>query len=358
MGITSLAALILLKLPLSLLVRRPPRGQRKFVLPREVKMLAIAVVALLVLGTLAEAASVKYDYPTRGIYKQDSYEPSHESHYENQDYSHRPHHDSYDEAHYGRDVYSVEPSYTPSMKSSPAYKQTHEPRYRYDHKPSYNSHKYKRSVYGYGGDSYGKSYGGDSYGKSYSSYKPSSYRHKYRKAHEPRSYRQKRSMEEREEQIILGAGGGPSFVLSFPGGEVKEVREEQIILGAGGSSGWVLSFPGGEVKEAREEQIILGAGGGPSFVLSFPGGEVEEAREEQIILGGGRHSVVLSFLGDVEDANKRSKDEREEQIILGAGGGHPSVVLSFLGGEVEDANPGRSREMSGEVKDASLQEEM
>merc|ERR1719208_564228 len=55
---------------------------------------------------------------------------------------------------------------------------------KYDHKPSYNSHKYKRSVYGYGEDSYGKSYnsyGGDSYGKSYStysSYKPSSYRHK------------------------------------------------------------------------------------------------------------------------------------------------------------------------------------
>merc|ERR1711948_164490 len=68
---------------------------------------------------------------------------------------------------------------------------------KYDYKPSYNSHKYKRSVYGYGGDSYGDSYGksystyssyprhkrsvtygsygGDSYGKSYSSYKPSSY---------------------------------------------------------------------------------------------------------------------------------------------------------------------------------------
>merc|ERR1712177_205060 len=44
--------------------------------------------------------------------------------------------------------------------------------HKYDHKPSYNSHKYKRSVYGYGGDSYGKSY------NSYSSYKPSSYRHK------------------------------------------------------------------------------------------------------------------------------------------------------------------------------------
>merc|ERR1712117_352255 len=43
-------------------------------------------------------------------------------------------------------------------------------------------HKYKRSVYGYGDDSYGKSYksyGGDSYGKTtYSSYKPSSYRYK------------------------------------------------------------------------------------------------------------------------------------------------------------------------------------
>merc|ERR1712115_633810 len=51
--------------------------------------------------------------------------------------------------------------------------------HKYDHKPSYNSHKYKRSVYGYGGDSYGKSY------NSYSSYKPSSYRHKRSVSYDP-----------------------------------------------------------------------------------------------------------------------------------------------------------------------------
>jgi len=295
----------------------------------------LAVVALLVLGTLAEAASVKYGYPTRGIYKLDSYEPSHESyytdqhydhkpsyesHYENQDYSHRPHHDSYDEDHYGRDVYSVEPSYTPSMKSSPAYKQTHEPRYRYDHKPSYNSHKYKRSVYGYGGDSYGKSYnsyGGDSYGKSYS------YRHKkYSKSHEPRSYRQKRSME-REEQICCG----PWIILRFQGGEVEDANKRS--------------------KEEREKQISLFQGS-DSFSLSFrPNKQSKEEREEQII--GGWHPVTLSFPGgEVEGTIKRFNVEREEQISFWQG--DDSFSLSFQGsGQVEDANRGRSEEMSAEV---------
>jgi len=119
------------------------------VLPREVKMLAIVTAALLVLAANAEAAFVKYDYGGRESYKHEDYdsyehkrgddypEPSHKSHYadqyyghmpsyEIQDYSHRPHHDSYDEDHYGRDAYSVVPSYS-HESSSPSYKQ-YEPR--------------------------------------------------------------------------------------------------------------------------------------------------------------------------------------------------------------------------------------
>merc|ERR1712241_773331 len=112
----------------SLLVRRPPRGQRKSALlaplylidalPREVIMLAIATAALIVLATTAEAAFMKYDHGGREIYKHEDYdsyehkrgddypEPSHKSYYadqyhghkpsyETQDYSLRPH-DSYD----------------------------------------------------------------------------------------------------------------------------------------------------------------------------------------------------------------------------------------------------------------------
>merc|ERR1712117_895371 len=51
------------------------------VLPREVKMLAIATAALLVLAANAEAAFVKYDYGGRESYKHedsDSYKPSYE----------------------------------------------------------------------------------------------------------------------------------------------------------------------------------------------------------------------------------------------------------------------------------------
>jgi len=126
--------------------------------PREVKMSATAVAALLVLATLAEAASLKYGHETRAIYKHDSYEPSsehrsgdsyyepsyeshyadqykdhkpsYESNYEEKGYRHRPHHDSYDEDHYGRDAYSVETSYA-HVSSSPSYKQTHVPHYRH-----------------------------------------------------------------------------------------------------------------------------------------------------------------------------------------------------------------------------------
>jgi len=105
-------------------------------------MSATAVAALLVLATLAEAASLKYGHETSAIYKPDSYEPyehksgdsyhepSYESHYEEKGYRHRPHHDSYDEDHYGRDAYSVVPSYS-HESSSPSYKQTHLPHYRH-----------------------------------------------------------------------------------------------------------------------------------------------------------------------------------------------------------------------------------
>merc|ERR1712154_633110 len=113
-------------------------------LPREVKMLATATAALIVLATTAEGAFIKYDYGGRESYKHedhDSYEhkrgdyysePSHKSHYADQyyghkpsykiqDYSHRPHHDSYDEDYYGGIAYSEEPTYTyEPRKSSPA----------------------------------------------------------------------------------------------------------------------------------------------------------------------------------------------------------------------------------------------
>merc|ERR1712117_193770 len=98
---------------------RPPNSflSSPAVLPREVIMLAIATTALLVFATNAEAAFIKYDYGGHDYHG--FYEPSHESYYADQDYSHRPHHESYGEDHYGGDAYSVEPSYT------------HEPRYRH-----------------------------------------------------------------------------------------------------------------------------------------------------------------------------------------------------------------------------------
>merc|ERR1711884_420350 len=132
---------------------RPSRSSLSAALPREVIMLAIATAALIFLATTAEAAFMKYDHGGREIYKHEDYdsfehnrgdnypEPSHKSHYadqyhghkpsyEIQDYSLRPHHDSYDEDHYGRYAYSVEPSYS-HESSSPSYKQTHLPHYRH-----------------------------------------------------------------------------------------------------------------------------------------------------------------------------------------------------------------------------------
>jgi len=115
-------------------------------------MFAIATAALLALSATAEAATSKYDYGGREKYKHHgsykpyykhgayerehmrgdsgyedySPEPSYASPYADQEYSREalyespyadreyrePHHDSYDEDNYGRDAYSVEPSYT------------------------------------------------------------------------------------------------------------------------------------------------------------------------------------------------------------------------------------------------------
>merc|ERR1719322_1627755 len=78
-------------------------------------MLVIAAAALLVLSSTAEAAS-KYNYGGR-----DSYEPSYKRRYAGQAYR-EPHHDSYDEDHYGRDAYSEEPTYTYELQSRPSYR--------------------------------------------------------------------------------------------------------------------------------------------------------------------------------------------------------------------------------------------
>merc|ERR1712117_798296 len=102
-----------------LLVRRPPR---------EVNMLAIATAALIVLATTA--SSEPYEHRVHGsVYKYDSsheaykmrdYEPSYERHYAEADYR-EPHHDRYDEDHYGGDAYSEVPTY-PSTKSRHTFK--------------------------------------------------------------------------------------------------------------------------------------------------------------------------------------------------------------------------------------------
>jgi len=131
-----LSSLPTLNPPVSLLVRRLPRGQRKSVLsssavlPREVKMFAIATAALLVFSVTAQAAT-KYNYGGRG-YKYDGgykaykrHDPSYENHYA-EDYHREPHYDGY-----GGDAYSEDPSYTyESMKYRPTHKQSHYLRYR------------------------------------------------------------------------------------------------------------------------------------------------------------------------------------------------------------------------------------
>merc|ERR1712154_134816 len=75
------------------------------VLPREVKMLATATAALIVLATTAEGAFIKYDYGGRESYKHEDY-------------------DSYEHKrgdYYGGIAYSEEPTYTyEPRKSSPA----------------------------------------------------------------------------------------------------------------------------------------------------------------------------------------------------------------------------------------------
>jgi len=154
----------------------------------------------------------KYDdgYGKKHVAYAKSYkhEPEHYEEYEEPSYGKYDHKPTYKHRHsvygYGGDSYGKsyssyeEPTYAKSHKVPTYEVEYHDEDYgyehKYDHKPSYNSHKYKRSVYGYSDDSYGKSYnfyGGDSYGKSYStysSYKPSSYRHK------------------REEQVLVPLG--------------------------------------------------------------------------------------------------------------------------------------------------------
>merc|ERR1712117_531595 len=116
--VTSLSSSSTLISPVSLLVRRLPRGHHKSILRRfdprlvvlfssavlyrEVKMFAIATAALLVFAVSAQAA--KYDYG------------------------------SYESAYYGRDAYSAEPRYTYKQTTMyrPTYKQSHELRYRRD----------------------------------------------------------------------------------------------------------------------------------------------------------------------------------------------------------------------------------
>merc|ERR1712027_10871 len=89
-----LSSLPTLNPPVSLLVRRLPRGQRKSVLsssavlPREVKMFAIATAALLVLSTTAEARTTKY------AYGEPSYDHGHEA-YQMRDYHHEPSYESH-----------------------------------------------------------------------------------------------------------------------------------------------------------------------------------------------------------------------------------------------------------------------
>merc|ERR1712117_513644 len=106
-----------------LLVRRPPR---------EVSMLAIATAALIVLATTA--SSEPYEHRVHGseynkydsgheAYKMRDYEPSYERRYAEADYR-EPHHDRYDEDHYGGDAYSEVPTYQ-STKSRHTFKKSH-----------------------------------------------------------------------------------------------------------------------------------------------------------------------------------------------------------------------------------------
>merc|ERR1712154_258077 len=80
MGIISLAELQALSPQTPLLVRRLPRGPRKSaVLSREVKMLAFATAALLVLATTAQAAT-EYNYGGRSSYEHGVYGSEYKPH--------------------------------------------------------------------------------------------------------------------------------------------------------------------------------------------------------------------------------------------------------------------------------------
>merc|ERR1712117_499330 len=120
------------------------------------------------------------------VYK---HEPKYEMEYD------EPSYEKHDE--YGYEEYDHKPTYK--------YQPMHKYKTQKSHKKYEPSYRHKRSVYGYGGDSYGKShgtyssykpsyrhkrsvsygYGGDSYyGKSYSSYEEPTYAKSYK--HEPK----------------------------------------------------------------------------------------------------------------------------------------------------------------------------
>merc|ERR1719412_2636878 len=119
----------------------------------------------------------EYEEPSYGKYEEYDHKPTYKHKYEP---AHRHSVYRYGGDSYGKSYSSYEePTYAKSYKIPTYEVEYHDDDYgydhKYDHKPSYNSHKYKRSVYGYGGDSYGKSY------NSYSSYKPSYNSHKYKR---------------------------------------------------------------------------------------------------------------------------------------------------------------------------------
>merc|ERR1712117_715267 len=118
--------------------------------------LLVSFGVLFVLLVVTKAASTKY--------RHSSYDDSYDDHYKKYDHVYGKKHVAYAKS------YKHEPEYYGEYEE-PSYEVYEE----YDLKNTY-THKYeptyrhKRSVYGYGGDSYGKSY-------STYSYKPSSYRH-------------------------------------------------------------------------------------------------------------------------------------------------------------------------------------
>merc|ERR1712117_418423 len=141
---------------------------------------------LFVLVAVTEASSTKYRHSSYDDdYKQDKHDQEDQDSYKHDHdyYKDNYEHETYGDNKYGHGYGKKHVTYAKSYEHEPVpeyYEEYEEPSYgkyeEYDHKPTYK-HKYeptyrhKRSVFGYGGDSYGKSY------SPYSSYKPS-YRHK------------------------------------------------------------------------------------------------------------------------------------------------------------------------------------